>query len=121
MLNGDPADARAWGAHGVHLNGRRLREVAERPVPRDFWLSTVCHDRDELERATRLDADFVLASPVNPTASHPQARTLGLEGLEMLCAEAAMPVYALGGMKADDREAVWQAGGQGVAGITGFW
>lgn len=121
VLNGDPRDAVNWGAHGVHLSSRRLREHRERPVPRDVWLSAACHDREELMLAARLDADFVLASPVRPTASHPGAATLELSGFASLCRDAPMPVYALGGMTRGDREAVWQAGGQGVAGISGFW
>lgn len=121
VLNGEPADARAWGTHGVHLSGRRLRQYHERPVPKDIWLSAACHDAEELGLAARLEADFVLASPVKPTASHPGAPVLSLSGFAALCNEAAMPVYALGGMAPGDREAVWDAGGQGVAGISGFW
>lgn len=121
VLNGTPDNAVDWGAHGVHLTSRRLRRYSERPVPRDFWLSAACHNRGELSLAARLDADFVLASPVRPTASHPGVATLGLSGFAALCREAPMPVYALGGMTAEDREAVWHAGGQGVAGISGFW
>lgn len=121
VLNGEPIDARAWGAHGVHLSGRRLRRYRERPVPADFWLSTACHDAEELKMAARLEADFILASPVNPTTSHPGAPVLSLPGFAALCHEAAMPVFALGGMAPGDRKAVWEAGGQGVAGISSFW
>lgn len=121
VLNGDPEDALNWGAHGVHLAARGLRQYGERPIPRDVWLSAACHDREELSRAARLEADFVLVSPVKPTTSHPGAATLGLAGFSDLCREAPMPVYALGGMTAQDLEAVWHAGGQGVAGIGGFW
>lgn len=121
VLNGDPGDALEWGAHGVHLTSARLRRYRERPVPRELWLSAACHDREELELAARLDADFVLASPVKPTTSHPGAATLGLAEFSDLCREAPMPVFALGGMTPGDRDAVWRAGGQGVAGISGFW
>lgn len=121
VLNDTPDNAVNWGAHGVHLTSRRLRQYSERPVPRDFWLSAACHDREELLLAARIDADFILVSPVEPTASHPGAPTLGLDGFAAICDEAPMPVYALGGMTPEDREAVWHAGGQGVAGISGFW
>jgi 8-oxo-dGTP diphosphatase len=121
VLNGDPEDALDWGAHGVHLTSAGLRRFRERPVPGALWLSVACHDSGELELAARLDADFVLASPVHPTTSHPDATTLGLAGFSDLCREAPMPVYALGGMGPGDCDAVWRAGGQGVAGISGFW
>lgn len=121
VLNGEPADALSWGAHGVHLNGARLRQYRIRPVSTDFWLSASCHDEAELAQASRLKADFLLASPVEPTDSHPGSPVLGIEGFKRLCALAQMPVYALGGMERECKEIVWHAGGQGVAGIRGFW
>lgn len=121
VLNGDPEQALASGAHGVHLSSTRLSRVSERPVPEDLWLSTACHDVQELQRAKAISADFVLASPVAKTVSHPDARPIGFEGLEMICQQATMPVYALGGLGINDRERAWQAGAQGVAGISGFW
>lgn len=121
VLNGNPSDALAWGAHGVHLNGARLRQCRERPVPEDFWLSAACHDDTELDMASRLPVDFLFVSPVKPTASHPGSPALGVEGFQRLCELAQMPVYALGGMTPHDRELVWHSGGQGVAGIRGCW
>lgn len=121
VLNGKPADALSWGAHGVHLNSARLRQYPTRPISTDFWLSASCHNEAELARASRLKADFVFASPVKPTDSHPGSPVLGIEGFRRLCALAQMPVFALGGMTRDDRDLVWHAGGQGVAGIRGFW
>jgi 8-oxo-dGTP diphosphatase len=34
---------------------------------------------------------------------------------------ASLPVYALGGMREDDALMARQLGGQGAAGIRGFW
>ena len=121
VLNDDPERAVAWGAHGVHLNRERLRASRGRPVPQDLWLSSVCHDVEELALASKLGADFVLASPVLPTPSHPGAATLGFEGLAALCESAAMPVFALGGLGEEHLQLAWYAGAQGVAGIRGFW
>jgi 8-oxo-dGTP diphosphatase len=60
-------------------------------------------------------------SPVLPTATHPDASPLGLELFEIWVEAASLPVFALGGMSPRDVDRVRRHGGQGVAGIRGFW
>lgn len=119
LLNGAPEQAGAWGADGVHLSSRRLRRCETRPpLP---LVAASCHDADDLAHARCLDADFALLSPVLPTRSHPDAEPLRWEGLSRHTQQAAIPVYALGGMSPALLSRAWEAGAQGVAGITGFW
>jgi 8-oxo-dGTP diphosphatase len=68
-----------------------------------------------------LQADFACLSPVMPTASHPQAEPLGWTTFRELAEAASLPVYALGGLSPRDETQAQAAGGQGVAGIRGFW
>jgi len=119
LLNGDPAQAARLGFDGVHLGASRLRALDARP-PDLAWLGASCHDAAELELAEALGADFALVSPVRPTPSHPEAKPLGWAGLEALCEQATLPVYALGGMTAADVPRAREAGAQGVAGIRGW-
>lgn len=121
LLNGDPDLARAWGIAGVHLDGRRLDNLSERPLPADFLVAASCHDHRQLTRAASLGVDFVVCSPVLPTASHPGVPTLGWEGLRGLTEAAPVPVYALGGMTLDHLATAWRHGAQGIAGIRGLW
>lgn len=121
VLNGLPEQARRWGMDGVHLSSRRLMALAERPVPHGLWCSASCHIPREVARANDLGLDFILCSPVKPTASHPGAATLGWAGLNTLTELATMPVYALGGMTRRDLVAAWNAGAQGIAAIGGLW
>lgn len=121
LLNATPALAVKLGADGVHLPAMALRQYASRPVPSDFWLGASCHNAEELIAARELGADFVVLGPVQPTASHPQAMPLGWERFEELTGQAGLPVYAIGGLVADDIARVQAAGGQGVAAIRGLW
>lgn len=121
MLNGDIEGARRLGpAVGVHLPAAQLMALRTRPLPSDRWVAASCHDRAELHRAAER-ADFAVLSPVAPTASHPGAPALGWPAFATRVAEAAIPVYALGGMTPADVQPACDAGGQGVAGIRAFW
>ncbi|HEF5784429.1 thiamine-phosphate phosphorylase [Burkholderia multivorans] len=123
MLNG-PIDA-----HGVlqlehagwHLDGATLRATQQRPLPADRLLSAACHDADDLRLAARAGADFVTLSPVLPTLSHPGAPTLGWAQFGTWAAQAAMPVYALGGMTHAHLDEARRHHAYGIAGIRGFW
>ncbi len=57
-----------------------------------------CHDAAELDRAAGLGLDFVVLGPVQETASHPGARTLGWDAFRELVADYPLPVYAIGGL-----------------------
>lgn len=109
------------GAHGLHLDSRQLSKIQHRPIKDDLWLSASCHNAAELNRAEKINTDFVLLSPVMPTASHPSANALGWAGFSELCATANLPVFALGGLGQTEATVAWKAGAQGIAGITGFW
>jgi 8-oxo-dGTP diphosphatase len=71
--------------------------------------------------ARRVDADFIVVSPVRATLSHPGVSPLGWEGLKALAELASLPVYALGGTTSADLELAWQHGAQGIAAIRALW
>ncbi len=121
LLNADPAWVPACGADGAHLNSRRLGEWQERPLGKEYWIGASCHDASELKQAARLGADFAVLSPVAPTASHPEAVPLGWDTFTQLCAAAALPVYALGGMRAQDLDRARRAGARGLAMVSEIW
>jgi len=106
---------------GLHLNGRRLLAARERPLGLDRLVGASCHDARELQRAQALGLDYVLLSPVLPTASHPHVPPLGWERFTELVESVALPVYALGGMQSSHIEAAKACGGQGIAAIGALW
>jgi len=104
---------------GIQVCAAQLRATPSRPArPR---VAASCHDPAELEQAARLEADFALVSPVRATATHAEAEPLGWRGLRTLAAGAAMPVYALGGMRPGDLHRAWCCGAQGIAMLSGLW
>jgi 8-oxo-dGTP diphosphatase len=121
LLNSAPELAQELGADGVHLNSGRLMALSSRPVGREMLVGASCHNAGELRRASELELDFALLSPVLPTASHPAAKPLGWQRFAALTDEAALPVYALGGMNEQLIPTAWTHGGQGIAGISGLW
>lgn len=106
---------------GWHADSRRLWSLCERPVPASVLMSASVHDGEQLAQAQLLGADVLLLSPVLPTPSHPGEPALGWDAAAALVAEAVVPVYALGGMTADQRVQARQAGFQGVSAISAFW
>lgn len=106
---------------GVHVPARIAAALDVRPIPRERWFAISCHDASELRHAERIGADFATLSPIAPTPSHPNAKPLGWHAFAACVAEAAIPVYALGGLDTDDVAAAQARGGQGAAAIRAFW
>lgn len=121
LLNADPRLVEEAAADGVHLNSERLMALASRPLGSNKLVAASVHNPAQLARAEQLEVDFSVISPVLPTPSHPDARTLGWPGFQLLTEQATHPVYALGGMQAAHLSDVWQNGGQGIAAIRSLW
>jgi len=118
LLNTAPELARSLGADGVHLNRARLEQWQPEQTC-GLLVGASVHDQAQLNRAR--GADFVVLSPVAYTASHPDTAPMGWEAFARLAQQAVMPVYALGGMSADDVVLARHHGGQGIAAISGLW
>lgn len=119
LVNGSAELARELGADGVHLTAARLAQLKSRP---DLELvGASCHDEQELARAARLGADFVVLGPVQPTSSHPGMTGLGWNRFAQLVRDYPLPVYALGGLQAGDLERAWRAGAHGISMMRGAW
>ena len=104
---------------GIHADSKTLKTLSERPEGKLF--STSCHNTEELEHAIKLQSDFVVLSPVQKTASHPEMQALGWQQFSNMLENISIPVYALGGVSEDDMEIAWRHGAQGIAAISAFW
>ncbi len=76
-----------------------------------------CHDLVSMQHAQRIGCDALLLSPVLATETHSEATTLGWEQFEKLASQVDIPVFALGGMKANELNLAQQHGAYGIAGI----
>ncbi|GIZ12348.1 Nudix family hydrolase [Pseudomonas sp. NCCP-436] len=123
MLKGPLEWLGDFPAAGWHLTAEQLRRYAAngRPFPSERWLAASCHGAEELALAAQMGVDFVTLSPVQATASHPEAAPLGWEAVTELLQQSNIPAYLLGGIGPQDEARAWQTGAQGVAGIRAFW
>lgn len=123
LVNSRHARALWARADGVHLTARDLMRLRSRSDLSGGlrWIGASVHRRVELEHAARIGCDFAVAGPVQPTASHPDAETLGWPGLAGLIAHTPLPVYAIGGMSDSDLAAAQRAGAHGVAMLRAAW
>ena len=110
--------ALAAGAHGLHLRGdsfsaRRTRGV----VPPGFLIGRSVHSVDDVDAAA---IDYLICGTIFGSTSKPGARPAGLGVLSAVCAKAAVPVLAIGGIQETRLPSVAHAGAAGFAAISLF-
>jgi len=119
LVSRDAALAREVGADGVHLSAGQVAAAAARPdLP---LVGASCHSDLELRAAERLGADFAVLGPVCATPSHPDRAPLGWEAFREAARDAAIPVFALGGVSRGDLRTAWACGAHGVAMLRAAW
>jgi 8-oxo-dGTP diphosphatase len=119
LINTDIALAYDLGADGVHLNAGQLMQLHSRPE--NLLCAASCHNALELAQAEKLAVDFVVLSPVLPTRSHPGGVHLGWQEVARLLRDYSLPVYALGGLQAQDLVTAWKSGTHGIAMQRAIW
>ena len=120
LINGDAELAASLGV-GLHLRAAQLRLWTQRPLAQGLSLAASCHDADELHAAQALGCDFAVVGAVRATPSHPGVAGIGWDGFAALREAVSLPIYAIGGLAADDVVEARSHGAQGVAAIRGFW
>lgn len=111
----------AWSSSsvGVHLRAADLMALNTRPA--GDLVGASCHGAEELDRAERLGLDYAVVGPVLATESHPGQPGIGWQRFKELAAGRSLPVYAIGGLSAEDLPQARAAGAHGVAAIRSVW
>ena len=112
--------ALACGAHGVHLpSGSIAPNILRKIAPPGFLIGVSCHTVEELQAAEREGATFAVYGPVFPSVTK-AGTPIGLAAFASSVQTIALPVYALGGVTAQNAPLCIRAGAAGVAGISLF-
>lgn len=122
VVNGNLKVAREIGA-GLHLPEKAIETlpVARGALGARVLLGVSCHSLESAHRAQEKGADYLVFGSVFPTASHSDIQPFGLDALAKVCASVAIPVFAIGGINADNARACREAGAHGVAVIRAVW
>ncbi|OIQ99365.1 CTP pyrophosphohydrolase [mine drainage metagenome] len=119
FVNSDLNVALTLDMVGVHLSSRALMQLKVKPEGKLYGAS--CHNRQELAHAESLGLDYVVLSPVQKTLSHTDAQPLGWDVFSELIADYSLPVYALGGLQANDLSIAREHGAHGIAMQRSAW
>jgi thiamine-phosphate pyrophosphorylase len=130
LINSRTDVALAVGADGVHLRSRDVSPQEVRKIwraakgPEEPIIAVSCHTSVEVLAAEKAGADFVVLGPVfgKPVFGKNDAAEMEAEGLELLrsVCRSKLPVFALGGVTAENAALCADAGAKGVAGIRLF-
>jgi len=121
LIINDRVDAAlAVGADGVHLGQSDMpAELARHLLGPNAILGLSVERLEHLREAERLDVDYFGVSPIFPTDTKPELdNAWGLSGLESVRRIATKPLVAIGGINADNAEAVVRAGADGLAVVS---
>jgi thiamine-phosphate pyrophosphorylase len=115
LVGRDMALAEAVGADGLHLPEREAERAAEIRAYRPRWLLTAAWHGGAF-KAEALDA--LVLSPVFVAGGASAGRpALGVASFGEKAKAAALPVYALGGIRPDNTGLLGQSGACGLAGV----
>jgi thiamine-phosphate pyrophosphorylase len=115
--------ALAAGAHGVHLGQDDLGvEDARRLLGRDRIIGVSTHSMTQFEQALKTSATYIAVGPIFSTQTKEAAGAP--VGLQLLAAARRLtdrPLVAIGGISIERARAVYKAGADSVAVISGLY
>lgn len=107
------------GAEGLHLPMARLRELPDE-MKTFRLLGASVHSPEEAAEAQALGAAYITAGHVFPTDCKKGLPPRGLGFLKSVCGAVDIPVYAIGGINAENYRLVRGAGAAGACVMSGL-
>jgi thiamine-phosphate pyrophosphorylase len=105
---------------GLHLGQDDLSpEAARRVIGSDRWLGVSTHNPEQLAKADKTEADYLVIGPVFATSSKIKPDPIvGLEGVRQARQLTLKPLVAIGGITLGNARSIIEAGADSVAVIS---
>lgn len=114
ILHSFPAVAISLHTDAIHLPLHILRELSQKQKAHFKILGASCHSVDDALEAQALGCTYLTAGHVFETDCKKGLPGRGVEFLRNVCAAVDIPVYAIGGIGADNIALVRNAGASGA-------
>ena len=101
--------ALAMGAEGVHVGSSDMpvddvRRIADKVAGRNFIVGATAKTVPAALDAFKKGADYLGCGAIYPTTTHVKTTITSTDTLRDICAAVPIPVYAIGGLNADNLE-----------------
>ena len=111
--------ARELGCPNIHIPLPALAELGSRPDGFSC-VSTTGHSMEDMRQAVALGADRIILGTIFETECKKGLRGRGLAFVREICAVCPVPIYAIGGIKESNIDAVMAAGAAGGCMMSGY-
>lgn len=104
----------------IHRTMPMLQHIPLSEMNRCRFVGVSVHSVEEAIEAERQGADYVTAGHIFETSCKPDLAPRGLDFLRKVCQSVKIPVYAIGGINADNIKSIAEAGAGGACIMSGF-
>lgn len=116
VVNDRPDLAWLSGADGVHVGQEELPvEAVRRIVGEEMLIGVSTHCLEQARQAVADGADYIGAGPVFGTPTKEFAQLAGIQYLQEIATEIQIPVFAIGGITAENLDSVLATGIKRIA------
>lgn len=108
-------------AFGAHVPESRDVKTARNSLGPEYSVGQSVHSMEAAKKAEAAGADYLVFGSVFQTDSHAGSTPAGMEELGEITRGVSIPVFAVGGISAQNARACLDAGAHGVAVIRAVW
>ena len=119
ILHSFAQTAEELNAKALHLPLYRLRELPSNKISGFTRLGVSCHSAEEAKEAQKLGCTYITAGHVFDTDCKKGLPGRGVDFLKQVCDSVSLPVYAIGGINAENAAQAINAGAKGVCVMSG--
>lgn len=101
-------------AEAIHLPLPLLRRLTEEQKRQFYRIGTSCHSVAEALEAERLGCSYIMAGHIFETDCKKGLAGRGVSFLQQVCETVTIPVYAIGGISAENMASIHQSGAAGA-------